>query len=238
MEVKPIGFIKSDFQQKFGTPRQGSLSPSSRAQLILDKEWRNRGIFSGLEGFSHVWLVSFFHLNETARRFAKVHPPRLRGKKVGVFASRSPHRPNPIGLSLARIVEVSDDTLLLSEIDLVENTPILDIKPYLAEADRPSEYRSGWTEHVSLLPVSCEFSETALAQIESLVASKIIRSRERLESLITEMVSLDPRAPAYLGREEAEFAVWVSGLNVVFSYSVNKFTILKVETINETTVSI
>src|SRR4051812_48041463 len=102
ISLKPLGTLRADFKQKFGTPRQGSLARSSRALVELAPEWRGRGILTGLEGFSHVWVVSFLHLSNTKRLRGKVHPPRLDGGKIGVLASRSPHRPNNIGLTLAR----------------------------------------------------------------------------------------------------------------------------------------
>src|SRR5262245_29924204 len=115
--LKPMAFLRADFRQKFGTPRQGSLAKNVRAHIELAKEWRGRGILSGLEGFSHVWLVSYLHLSDNKRTRGKVHPPRLKGAKVGILGSRSPHRPNNIGLTLARIEKCEGDILELSEID-------------------------------------------------------------------------------------------------------------------------
>jgi tRNA-Thr(GGU) m(6)t(6)A37 methyltransferase TsaA len=227
--LKPMAWIKTDFGQKFGTPRQGSLAKSSRAVVDLAPEWRGRGIFSGLEGFSHVWIVSYFHLSVNTRQRGKVHPPRLRGKKVGVLASRSPHRPNNIGLTLARILKCEDDRLELAEIDLVDGTPILDLKPYLAMADRPAEYSSGWTDHISLTHRNCEFSEEAERRLQELHSARKIEEPSRIRALIEEMLVLDPRPPAYLGREDARFNVWVAGLNVTFRFHEEKFTVLGLE---------
>lgn len=227
--LKPIGWLRADFKQKFGTPRQGSLAKSSRASVELAPEWRGRGILSGLDEFSHVWVVSFLHLSVTKRSRGKVHPPRLKGKKIGVMASRSPHRPNNIGLTLARIVSCEGDVLQLAEVDLVEGTPILDLKPYLAQADRPTDFKGGWTDKVSIAPRAVEFSEQALGHIQGLVKEKVVQDSARLRSLIEEMLSLDPRPPAYLDRKDARFAIWVSGLNVVFRFHDEKFTVTDVE---------
>src|SRR5262249_16291394 len=131
----PIGYVRSVFDHKFGTPRQGGLAPHSRASLLLEPVWPHKGLFDELEGFSHAWLISVFHQSKNTNVPSKIHPPRLEGKTVGVLASRSPHRPNNIGLTLARIERVEGDTLHFSGVDLVDGTPILDIKPYLAEAD-------------------------------------------------------------------------------------------------------
>jgi tRNA-Thr(GGU) m(6)t(6)A37 methyltransferase TsaA len=223
LQFKPLGWLRADFKQKFGTPRQGSLSRSSRAHVELAREWRGRGILSGLEGFSHVWLITHLHLSISKRQRGKIHPPRLDGAKIGVLASRSPHRPNNIGLTLARIVSCEGDDLSLAEVDLVDGTPILDLKPYLAEADRPAEFKSGWTLNVAKRERIAEFSEEALRDID-----RLAEEPSRVRALIEEMLVLDPRPPAYLGRQEAEFAIWVAGLDVKFKFHDEKFTVVKV----------
>lgn len=227
--LKPIGWLRADFKQKFGTPRQGSLAKNSRARVELAPEWRGRGILSGLEGFSHVWVMSYLHLSNTKRQRGKVHPPRLQGKKIGVMASRSPHRPNNIGLTLARIIECEGDNLKLAEVDLVEGTPILDLKPYVAQADRPAKFKGGWTDQVNIAPRECSFSKEAQANIRDLTGQKLIEDPRRLKALIREMLVLDPRPPAYLGRKDARFAIWVAGLNVVFRFHDEKFTVTAIE---------
>src|SRR5262245_61416986 len=100
VELHPIGHVRTVFNHKFGTPRQGALAPSSQAEFVLSPQWRGKGMFAGLDGFSHLWLLSLFHQNKNIRRAGKIHPPRLLGRAIGIFASRSPHRPNPIGLTL------------------------------------------------------------------------------------------------------------------------------------------
>lgn len=222
--LKPIGWLRADFKQKFGTPRQGSLAKNSRARVELAPEWRGRGILSGLEGFSHVWIISYLHLSRMNRQRGKIHPPRLKGAKVGVLGSRSPHRPNNIGLTLARIVSVNKDLLEISEVDLVDGTPVLDIKPYLAEADRPEVFSSGWTEQVSQVQRRCEFSAEAVNQLREACAEP-----ERVRMLIEEMLGQDPRPPAYWNRADAKFAVWIAGLNVSFRFHNEMFTVLAVD---------
>ncbi|MGE4132989.1 MAG: tRNA (N6-threonylcarbamoyladenosine(37)-N6)-methyltransferase TrmO [Bdellovibrionales bacterium] len=220
---KPIGWLRADFKQKFGTPRQGSIAKSSRAVFELARSWKGRGILAGLEGFSHVWIVSYLHLSVSKRTRGKIHPPRLKGLKVGVMGSRSPHRPNNIGLTLARIVKCEGDFLELTEIDLVDGTPILDLKPYLASADRPADFASGWTDEVPHTQRDCEFSELAEQDLQALT-----KEPSRIRALISEMLREDPRPPAYLGRKDAEFDVWVGGLNVTFRFHDEKFTVLKI----------
>jgi tRNA-Thr(GGU) m(6)t(6)A37 methyltransferase TsaA len=224
IELKCIGWLRADFQQKFGTPRQGSLAKNSRAHVELAPEWRGRGILSGLEGFSHVWIVSHLHLSVTKRTRGKIHPPRLRGRKIGVLASRSPHRPNNIGLTLARIQSCEGDVLHLSEVDLVDGTPILDLKPYLAAADRPQDFRGGWTDEVEFSLRNCLFSAQALSDL-----NKLVPEPERVRELIREMLVLDPRPPAYLGRKDARFAIWVSGLNVIIRFHNEQFEVIAIE---------
>jgi tRNA-Thr(GGU) m(6)t(6)A37 methyltransferase TsaA len=228
-ELKAIAWLRADFKQKFGTPRQGALAKHSRAEVELAPEWKGRGILSGLEGFSHVWIVSYLHLSTVKCSFGKIHPPRLKGAKVGVIGSRSPHRPNNIGLTLAKILECTGDTLRLAEVDLVDGTPILDLKPYLASADRPEEFRSGWAATAPIAKVLCEFSAAADEQIYSLVKQNKLREPERVRALIEEMLTQDPRPPAYLNRVDAKFAIWVAGFNVTFRYHEEKFTVTGVE---------
>ncbi|XP_071483148.1 tRNA (adenine(37)-N6)-methyltransferase-like [Diadema antillarum] len=139
-QASPIGHIKSCFKSKNGTPRQPTVCSYSRAKLRILKS-----VFpcpdhslDGLAEFSHVWILFVFHENsKDSSSKAKVKPPRLNGRKVGVFASRSPHRPNPIGLTLARLDKVEGDTLHLSGTDMIDGTPVLDVKPYVPEYDSP-----------------------------------------------------------------------------------------------------
>lgn len=222
--LKPMAWLRADFQQKFGTPRQGSLAKNSRAHVELAPEWKGRGILDGLADFSHVWIVSYLHLSENKRTRGKVHPPRLRGAKIGILGSRSPHRPNNIGLTLARIESCEGDELHLSEVDLVDGTPILDIKPYVALADRPEQFNSGWVDQVESIERECEFSEQALADLK-----QVSTHPDRIKALIQEMLTQDPRPPAYLGRKDAKFAVFVAGLNVIFRFHDEKFTVTSVE---------
>jgi tRNA-Thr(GGU) m(6)t(6)A37 methyltransferase TsaA len=224
INLKPLAWLRADFQQKFCTPRQGSLAKHSRAFVELAKDWRGRGIFTGLESFSHVWLVSYLHLSTNNRTRGKIHPPRLKGAKVGVLGSRSPHRPNNIGLTLARIEKCEGDELHLSEVDLVDGTPILDIKPYVALADRPDVYTSGWASEIAEPDRVCDFSEEALADLK-----QVSKNPERIQALINEMLTQDPRPPAYVKKGDAEFFVWVAGLNVKFRFHQEKFTVVGVE---------
>jgi len=129
--MKPIGSLESCFREKFGTPRQSGFVSNARAKLTLVNEI-NSSSFEGLEEFSHVWVVFVFHVGveDYNAQKTKIKPPKLSGKKMGVFATRSPHRFNPIGLSIAKIDRVDGRTIHLSGLDLIHGTPVLDIKPY------------------------------------------------------------------------------------------------------------
>ncbi|XP_043916936.1 tRNA (adenine(37)-N6)-methyltransferase [Protopterus annectens] len=138
--TEPVGYIESCFTEKNGTPRQPAICSLSRACLKIQKSVFNNPEHSliGLEQFSHVWLLFVFHKNGHLSSKAKVKPPRLNGAKTGVFSTRSPHRPNAIGLTLAKLENVEGGTLYLSGIDMIDGTPVLDIKPYIADYDCPS----------------------------------------------------------------------------------------------------
>ncbi|XP_072260564.1 tRNA (adenine(37)-N6)-methyltransferase isoform X1 [Pyxicephalus adspersus] len=137
--TKPIGYIESCFTEKNGTPRQPSVCSLSRGRLRISKSIFNNPEHSvmDLQQYSHVWILFIFHKNGRLSCKAKVQPPRLNGAKTGVFSTRSPHRPNAIGLTLAKLDKVEGGTLYLSGIDMIHGTPVIDIKPYISEYDSP-----------------------------------------------------------------------------------------------------
>ncbi|XP_044513450.1 tRNA (adenine(37)-N6)-methyltransferase [Gracilinanus agilis] len=137
--TEPIGYIESCFSAKNGTPRQPTICSLSRACLRIRKSVFNNPEHSvmGLEQFSHVWILFVFHKNGHLSCKAKVQPPRLNGTKTGIFSTRSPHRPNAIGLTLAKLDRVEGGAIYLSGIDMINGTPVLDIKPYIADYDSP-----------------------------------------------------------------------------------------------------
>ncbi len=140
MEITPIAYIHSDFKEKFGIPRQSGRAPSLRAEIHLLPAYAREDAFRAIEGFSHIWLLFDFSLAHKADWSPTVRPPRLGGnERVGVFASRSPFRPNPLGLSCVKLegIEKRENGLVLtvSGADLLNGTPIFDIKPYLPFAD-------------------------------------------------------------------------------------------------------
>uniref|UniRef100_A0A8C4TJ18 tRNA (adenine(37)-N6)-methyltransferase n=1 Tax=Erpetoichthys calabaricus TaxID=27687 RepID=A0A8C4TJ18_ERPCA len=135
----PIGYIDSCFSSKNGTPRQPTICSLSRAKLQINRSVFNNPEHSliGLHQYSHVWIIFVFHKNGHMNYKAKVKPPRLNGMKTGIFSTRSPHRPNAIGLTLAKLEQIKGDTIYLSGIDMIQGTPVLDIKPYIPEYDSP-----------------------------------------------------------------------------------------------------
>ena len=148
MEINRIATIYTDLPSKFGLPRQSGLVEGLTGRIVMEKEFRRQEAFRELDGYSHIWLIWGFSESE-GRWQLTVRPPRLGGnRRVGVFATRSPFRPNPIGLSCVRLVRIdSGPILVVSGADLVDGTPILDIKPYLAYADSHPDARSGFAQH-------------------------------------------------------------------------------------------
>ena len=150
MEIKPVAVFHSPLPEKFGLPRQAGLAESLPGTVVLEPEYRSPEALRGLDGFDYLWLIWGFHLNrETASEGLTVRPPRLGGnERVGVFASRSPYRPNPLGLSSVRIerVDAAAGEIHVLGADLADGTPIYDIKPYVAYADSHPGVRSGFVD--------------------------------------------------------------------------------------------
>lgn len=199
--MEPIGFLESCFRDKFGTPRQPGLVKDAWARLRLRADLQPEESLQGLEGFSHVWLIWVFHQNKSARFHAKVHPPRLGGQTQGVFATRSPHRPNPIGLSLVELVRVEKDGIVVSGVDLVDGTPILDIKPYLPTVEAIPSAKTGWPAEIPTEQIRVEFTVEA----ESLMKQwQQRRTENNLRTVVEDTLRLDPRPIVYRGYEAGE----------------------------------
>ena len=171
VSIKTIAHIKSDFPTKFGIPRQSGLVEQLRAQVVFEPEYRNPDALRGLEEFSHLWLIWEFSQAVREDWSPTVRPPRLGGnKRLGVFATRSPFRPNPIGLSCVRLEQVELDTPLgpvlhVSGADLMDGTPIFDVKPYLPYADCRPEATGGFTQQVERKLLKVDFPEHLLALV-------------------------------------------------------------------------
>ena len=229
MMLRVIGVLSSCFREKFGTPRQGHLAPGATATLTVRPEHSPAQSLAGLEGFSHVWLVSWFHLNTNKKPVAKVHPPRLKGRTVGLFASRSPHRPNPLGLSLARLVKVEGATLHLSGIDLVDGTPILDIKPYIPASDGAPDASSGWTADSPFPALRVAFTQQALGDIA--VAEMRLKTAG-LRDLLAQLLGQDIRNPRdrVQTRDGRDLGFFLHDFDAHFSVRDGTATVLRLET--------
>ena len=143
MKLESIGIVRSDFKERFVTTRQGHLCPESRGEIVFHKHLQPQFLLEGLDSFSHVWLLWWCHLNPRFKLKPKIRPPRMNGKRMGLISTRSPLRPNPIGLSLVKIESTVKGRLLVSGLALVDQTPIIDIKPYTS-ADRADHFHWGW----------------------------------------------------------------------------------------------
>lgn len=205
----PIGTLASCFMDRRGTPRQGMLAPAARAELKIDSRVIQPSALEGLEAFSHVWLLYDFHENTNAAKLhgakpqlkAKVHPPGLGGKRIGLFATRTPHRPSPIGLSVARLVEVRGDTLVLGGADLVDGTPVLDVKPYLRHDIQPEAVVPKWCENVADASNITEvrFADEAEASLVAAVpALRFFTEVSAVREAIIQMLRLDIRSVRWL----------------------------------------
>lgn len=202
---RPIGRIASCYVERRGTPRQGLLAPAARAHLKL---LRNAAVqpepaLEGLAGFSHVWLLYDFHENTNAAKLggqqvrAKVHPPGMAGAKTGLYSTRTPHRPNPIGLTCARLVEVRGDTLVLGGADLVDGTPVLDVKPYLRHDVQLDAGVPAWCENRTDASriVEVRYAAEAEAQLAALVPHlRFYDSLDATRSAIEQTLQLDIRS--------------------------------------------
>lgn len=157
--IEPIAYIKTDFPTKFGIPRQGDLVSALPGKIIFTEKYRKEGILRELEGFSHLWLIWGFSSFAEEKEFSPtIRPPKLGGnKRVGVFASRSPNRPNPLGLTAVKIESISynekeSPIIYVSGVDMLDNTPIYDIKPYLPFSDSIVDAKAGYTENTLQIP--------------------------------------------------------------------------------------
>ncbi len=191
LQISPIAYLHSDFPQKFGLPRQSGLVSSLKSYIVFEPQYRVREAFRGLEGYSHIWLIWQFSRLEKEGWSPTVRPPKLGGnKRVGVFASRSPFRPNPIGLSAVKLEEIRYDApnspiLTVSGADMADNTPILDIKPYLPFADSYPDAESGFALKEKEGSLAVNFPSDLLEKIP-------LEKRQGLKDILAQ----DPR-PAY-----------------------------------------
>lgn len=218
--IKPIAYIKTDFPEKFGVPRQSGKVNSLTAKIIFVNSFKNQDALRGLEGFSHLWLIFGFSLCDNSKWSPTVRPPRLGGNtKIGVFASRSPFRPNGLGLSSVKLIEINNTELIVSGADLVDGTPIYDIKPYLPFSDCHPDAKCGYAE---------EHVDYKLEVVFPINLLKIIPS-DKQQALI-DCLKEDPR-PSYQN-DNREYGMKFSSFNVKFTVKENILTVIEVKNIH------
>ena len=223
--LKAIGTIHSCYGEKFGIPRQPGLVKSATAKLELLPPFNTPDALRGLDGFSHLWIVFLFHQSAHNPWKATVRPPRLGGnERVGVFASRSNFRPNPIGLSVVELLGVDGTELRLGGGDFLDGTPVLDIKPYIPYADRIPGATGAFADSPPEPVNTVGFSEAAGRAIETLESEQ----RPALRQLIADMLAYNPR-PAYQSDDpNRTFGTRIFDLDIKWSQSGNTVTVLKV----------
>lgn len=203
IELEQIGIIHSPFKEKFGTPRQPGLITDTISSIELLPPYDREESLEGIEQFSHLWVTFIFHQVKQKLWTPKVRPPRLGGNKsIGVFASRSPYRPNPLGLSAVELHGTrKENNKLFIDIkgaDLIDGTPIVDIKPYIPYTDCISCAKAGYAEQAPGHTLQVEFSELAMQQL-----ARFEEQYPQLESFIRQVIALDPR-PAYTAEQESD----------------------------------
>ena len=221
MELKNIGIIRSDFATKFGVPRQSGLLTNSVSILEMLPPYNNPDAFRGITEYTHLWIVWGFNKNSPQTVFTPtVRPPKLGGNvRVGVFATRSPNRPNPIGLSCVKLLGVEADgdilRLKISGADMVDGTPVYDIKPYLPYADCISGAGGGFGEALPKVSLYVDFPQSLLDKID----------KDKQQGLI-EALSLDPR-PGY-HNDQREYGFIFNGKDIRFKVENKTLTVIDI----------
>ena len=221
--MKIIARIHNDFKEKFGIPRQSGLSGELKSVIVFEPEYRNPEALRGIEGYSHLWLI--WQFSEAIRDdwSPTVRPPRLGGnKRVGVFATRSPYRPNPIGLSSVKLISVEATendgyVLIVSGADMLDGTPIYDIKPYIAYSDCHADAISGFADPVKDYSLNVDFCKELLSKIDVLKQNSLI-----------EILRQDPR-PSYQNDPEREYGMRFANYEIFFRVDGDTLTVTRVE---------
>ncbi len=223
LTLKPIAHIRTDFGTKFGVPRQSGVVDELTARIVFEPAYRNPDALRGLEDFSHLWLVWHFDQVKQEGFSPTVRPPRLGGNaRMGVFATRSPYRPNPIGLSSVRLVSVERDTpegpvITVAGADLMNGTPIFDIKPYLAYTDSHPEATGGFVAGLTDRSVQVNCPEERLASLP-----------EEIRSRLLAVLGHDPR-PTYQNDPHRVYGMDFAGYNVRFTVADGVLTVVEIQ---------
>ncbi|MEY4617224.1 MAG: hypothetical protein RJB66_2184 [Pseudomonadota bacterium] len=195
LTLKPVAYVESCYRDRFAVPRQPLLVEDAWAFLRFENHVQPEISLQGLEGYSHLWVIFGFHLNKVSRFHAKVHPPRLQGESMGLFATRTPHRPNPLGLSLVAIKRITSSGIEIMGADLADGTPVYDVKPYLPEIEAHPMARGGWSSIVAKpsLPVRFETEE-----LRTQINQWGLRIHQpNMVRLIEQTLAQDPRPQVY-----------------------------------------
>ncbi len=236
--VEPIGVLHTCFTDKFGIPRQPGLVTKAEGIIRLNNDYKLRRALHRLEEFSHLWVLFWFHANHSKGWKSAVRPPRLGGKsRVGVLATRSPHRPNPIGLSVVQILKIDTEAkagpeIWVSGVDVLDQTPVIDIKPYIAYADSHPGASQGWADS-SRAQTAVRFDPSVIESIEKLEDSL---ETQGLKELIEEVVSQDPRPASQKAKypiDDArgfnrEFLVEIGGADIRWQITETGFVVTHV----------
>lgn len=218
MTIEPVAFFRSPVKGKFGVPRQAGLVPSLEGEVRFVPPYDSPSAVKGLDGFDYCWLLWGFSLNPDSSDTLTVRPPRLGGnERVGVFASRSPFRPNGLGLSCVRIESIEDGVLHVSGADLADGTPVYDVKPYVAYSDSRPDAKSGFVDAVNWEKLSVEFLPEAAAVLD-----------ERQRETVSGLLELDPR-PQYQADPERVYGMFFESLDVKFKVDGKKVLVVSAE---------
>ena len=226
MEIKPIAHFRSPFKRKFGIPKQAGLVAELEGEIVFGPEYRNADALRGIEGFDYLWLIWEFSANRHAAKSPVVRPPVLGGnEKVGVFATRSPFRPNNIGLSSVRLSHVEWESsrgpvIHVKGADLMDGTPIYDIKPYVVYADCHPEARSGFVDERKWNKLQVEISE----EVEKYLQSQGLSSG-KIE-VLKEVLAQDPR-PHYQKDPHKVYGMPYEGMDIHFTVCNQILTVVK-----------
>jgi tRNA (adenine37-N6)-methyltransferase len=205
-ELRPVAHLRTPFVEKFGVPRQSGLVPAAEGRVEFLPEFSAPEFVRGLEDFSHIWLITGFHLNPAWDGAATVRPPRLGGnERVGVFASRSPQRPNGLGLSLVELLAIEPGALRVGGVDLVDGTPVYDVKPYLPWCEARTDARSDWAKDAPAIRAASD------VVIPPEIAAQLPPD---VTKLVQQLLTLNLQ-PAYQAAEEGRvYGMSVAGWNV------------------------
>ena len=224
MEIKPIAYIKTPFKEKFGIPRQSGIIENIKGEIIFEKEFKDPDALRGIEEYSHLWLIFDFSENHREKYSSTVRPPRLGGnKRVGVFATRSPFRPNNFGLSCVKLENIKKDknlgnVLIVSGVDLLDNTPIYDIKPYIPYCDCKQNAKGSFGEILKDKKIEVLYDKNIFLNIEN-----------DIKNVIVKIIEQDPK-PAYKNDNKI-YKFLFSNYEISYEINENKAKILKIEKI-------